>query len=185
MLKGASIHFIGASVQQLAQSGAGLAEASGYKSMAKNLKTAGSTVGNVASGVGMGASAGAAVGSIVPGLGTAAGAGVGAAIGAAVGVATSAIDYFAEKAKEAADTLEQIANFKKSMESIVSTVDQHNALKIAQGGPSEARDKLYTTASANLKAAEAETNRLRDIAKHNADVLNSRTKLSEKEREAL
>lgn len=185
MLKGATVHFVGSAVQSLSNSGAGLAEAYGYKSISKNLKTAGSTVGNVATGVGMGASAGAMVGSVIPGLGTAVGAGVGAALGAAVGAATSAMDYFAEKAKEAAEMLEQIANFKKSMGSIVESVDQRNAMKIATGGPSEAREQLYGKASANLKEAEKETNRLRDIAKHNAEVLNSKKKLNDAERQAL
>ena len=181
MLKGASIHFVGQSVQNLASSGARFAEAKGYKDTAKALNTTSSSVATVAGGMLSGAAAGALVGSTLPALGTA----IGVGIGAAVGLTTSALDYFADKAKEAADTLEKIANFKKGMENIVENVDQRNAMKIATGGPSEAREKLYGTASANLKEAEAETNRLRDIAKHNAEVLNSKTELNDKEHEAL
>ena len=181
MLKGASIHFVGQTVQNLASSGARFAEAKGYKDTAKALNTTSQSVAKVAGGTLSGAAAGALIGSGVPVLGTA----VGAGIGAAVGLATSALEYFADKAKEAADTLEKIANFKKGMENIVENVDQRNAMKIATGGPSEAREQLYVKASANLKEAEAETNRLRDIAKHNAEVLNSKTELNDKEREAL
>ena len=181
MLKGASIHFVGQSVQNLASSGARFAEAKGYKDTAKALNTTSDTVAKVAGGTLSGAAVGALVGSGVPVLGTA----VGAGIGTVIGLATSALEYFADKAKEAADTLEKIANFKKGMENIVEDVDQRNAMKIATGGPSEAREKLYGTASANLKEAEAETNRLRDIAKHNAEVLKSKTELNDKEREAL
>lgn len=182
MLKGASIHFVGQSVQNLASSGARFAEAKGYKDTAKALDTTSSSVATITGGALSGAAAGALIGSTAgPGLVTA----IGAGIGAAVGAATSALDYFAQKAKEAADELEKIANFKKGMENIVENVDQRNAMKIATGGPSEAREQLYGTASANLKEAEAETNRLRDIAKHNAEVLNSKKELTDKEREAL
>ena len=71
------------------------------------------------------------------------------------------------------------------MENIVENVDQRNAMKIATGGPSEAREKLYGIASANLKEAEAETNRLRDIAKHNSAAHKSKTEFNDKGREAL
>ena len=181
MLKGASIHFVGQTVQNLASSGARFAEAKGYKDTAKTLNTTSQSVAKVAGGTLSGAAAGALIGTGVPVLGTA----VGAGIGAAVGLATSALEYFADKAKEAAETLEKIANFKKGMENIVENVDQRNAMKIATGGPSEAREQLYVKASANLKEAEDETNRLRDIAKHNAEVLKSKTELNDKERESL
>ena len=181
MLKGASIHFVGQTVQNLASSGARFAEAKGYKDTAKALNTTSQSVAKVAGGTLSGAAAGALIGTGVPVLGTA----VGAGVGAAVGLATSALEYFADKAKEAAETLEKIANFKKGMENIVENVDQRNAMKIATGGPSEAREQLYVKASANLKEAEDETNRLRDIAKHNAEVLKSKTELNDKERESL
>ena len=181
MLKGASIHFVGQSVQNLASSGARFAEAQGHKDTAKALNTTSQSVANIAGGMLSGAAVGALVGTSVPVLGTV----VGAGIGTAVGAVTSVLEYFADKAKEAADTLEKIANFKKGMENIVYNVDQRNAMKIATGGPSEAREQLYGTASANLKEAEDETNRLRDIAKRNAEVLKSKTELNDKEREAL
>ena len=181
MLKGASIHFVGQSVQNLASSGARFAEAQGHKDTAKALNTTSQSVANIAGGTLSGAAVGALVGTSVPVLGTV----VGAGIGTAVGAVTSVLEYFADKAKEAADTLEKIANFKKGMENIVYNVDQRNAMKIATGGPSEAREQLYGTASANLKEAEDETNRLRDIAKRNAEVLKSKTELNDKEREAL
>ena len=181
ILKGASIHFVGQSVQNLANSGARFAEAKGYKDTAKALKTTSASVALIAGGAASGTAAGAMVGSYFPVVGTAAGAGVGATIGTVV----ATLEYFSEKAKEAAEALEEIANFKKGMENIVENVDQRNAMKIATGGPSEAREQLYGKASANLKEAEDETNRLRDIAKHNSEVLKSKTKLNDKEREAL
>ena len=181
MLKGASIHFVGQTVQNLASSGARFAEAKGYKDTAKALNTTSQSVAKVAGGTLSGAAAGALVGSGVPALGTA----VGAGVGAAVGLATSALEYFADKAKEAADTLEKIANFKKGMENIVENVDQRNAMKIAKGGKSKERDELYKTASQNVEDAEKRVNELRGYAKHNAEILNSKTKLNDKEREAL
>lgn len=181
MLKGASIHFVGQTVQNLASSGARFAEAQGHKETAKALDTTSSTVATITGGTLSGAAAGAIVGSTIPALGTAVGAGVGAAVGAA----TAALDYFADKAKEAADSLEKIANFKKGMEKIVEDVDQRNAMKIAKGGKSKERDELYETASQNVQDAEKRVNELRGYAKHNAEVLNSKTKLSDNEREAL
>ena len=181
ILKGASIHFVGQSVQNLANSGARFAEAQGHKETAKALKTTSASVALIAGGAASGTAAGAMVGSYFPVVGTA----TGAAVGATIGTVVATLEYFSEKAKEAADTLEKIANFKQGMENIVENVDQRNAMKIATGGPSEAREQLYGTASANLKEAEDETNRLRDIAKHNAEVLKSKTELNDKEREAL
>lgn len=181
MLKGASIHFIGQSVQGLANSGAKFAEAKGHKKTAKALKTTSASVALIAAGAASGTGAGAMVGSYFPVVGTAAG----AAVGATIGTVVAAMGYFSEKAKEAAEALEEISNFKNGMENIVENVDQRNAMKIATGGPSEAREQLYGTASANLKEAENETNRLRDIAKHNDEVLNSKKDLTDKEREAL
>lgn len=181
MLKGASIHFIGQSVQGLANSGAKFAEAQGHKETAKALKTTSASVALIAAGAASGTGAGAMVGSYFPVIGTAAG----AAVGATIGTVVAALEYFSEKAKEAAEALEEIQNFKQGMTNIVENVDKRNAMKIATGGPSDAREQLYGTASANLKEAEAETNRLRDIAKHNSEVLNSKTELSDKEREAL
>ena len=181
ILKGASIHFVGQTVQNLASSGARFAEAQGHKETAKALKTTSASVALIAGGAAAGTGAGAMVGSYFPVVGTAAG----AAVGATIGTVVATLEYFSEKAKEAADTLEKIANFKQGMENIVENVDQRNAMKIATGGPSEAREQLYGKASANLKEAEAETNRLRDIAKHNSEVLKSKTELNDKEREAL
>ena len=181
MLKGASIHFVGQTVQNLASSGARFAEAKGYKDTAKALDTTSSSVATVAGGMLSGAAAGALIGTSVPALGTA----VGVGIGAAVGLVSSALEYFADKAKEAADTLEKIANFKKSMENIVEDVDQRNAMKIAKGGKSKERDELYKTASQNVEDAEKRVNELRGYAKHNAEILNSKTELNDKEREAL
>ena len=181
MVKGASIHFIGQSVQGLVNSGAKFAEAKGYKDTAKALKTTSASTALIAGGAASGTAAGAMVGSYFPVVGTAAG----AAVGATIGTVVATLEYLSEKAKEAAEALEEIQNFKQGMTSIVENVDQRNAMKIATGGPSEAREQLYGTASANLKEAEAETNRLRDIAKHNSEVLNSKTKLSDKEREEL
>ena len=181
ILKGASIHFVGQSVQNLANSGARFAEAKGHKDTAKALNTTSQSVANIAGGTLSGAAAGALIGTSVPVLGTA----VGAGIGAAVGLATSALEYFADKAKEAADTLEKIANFKKGMENIVENVDQRNAMKIAKGGKSKERDELYKTASQNVEDAEKRVNELRGYAKHNAEILNSKTELNDKEREAL
>ena len=181
ILKGASIHFVGQSVQNLANSGARFAEAQGHKETAKALKTTSSSVGLIAAGAASGTAAGAMAGSYFPVVGTA----TGAAVGATIGTVVATLEYFSEKAKEAAEALEEIANFKQGMTNIVENVDQRNAMKIATGGPSEAREQLYGTASANLKEAEDETNRLRDIAKHNAEVLKSKTELDDKERESL
>ena len=72
---------------------------------AKSLKTAGNITTNVMGG----AAAGAAVGSFVPVVGTA----TGAAIGAGIGVAGSALEYFADKAREAADSLNNIIDWSK------------------------------------------------------------------------
>ena len=181
ILKGASIQFVGQSVSNLASSGARFAEAQGHKETAKALKTTSASVALIAGGAAAGTTAGAMVGSYFPVVGTAAG----AAVGATIGTVVATLEYFSEKAKEAAEALEEIANFKQGMTNIVENVDQRNAMKIATGGPSEAREQLYGKASANLKEAEAETNRLRDIAKHNAEVLKSKTELNDKEREAL
>ena len=80
-------------------------EATGDTRTAKTLKTAGSITTNVVGG----AAAGAAVGSVVPVLGTA----TGAAIGAGIGAAGSALEYLAEKAREAADSLKSIMEWNR------------------------------------------------------------------------
>lgn len=80
-------------------------EANGDTKTAKSLKTAGNITTNVMGG----AAAGAAVGSFVPILGTA----TGAAIGAGIGAAGSALEYLADKAREAADSLNNIMEWNK------------------------------------------------------------------------
>ena len=80
-------------------------ESTGDTKTAKSLKTAGNITTNVIGG----AAAGAAVGSVVPIIGTA----TGAAIGAGIGAAGSALEYLADKAREAADSLNRIMDWNK------------------------------------------------------------------------
>lgn len=127
---------------------------------AKTLKTAGNITTNVVGG----AAAGAAVGSVVPILGTA----TGAAIGAGIGAAGSALEYLAEKAREAADSLNNILEWNKQMVDIALDNRHRNEMKQAKSGSTTDRDKLYFANQHRLKTSERQSNRLAKIAEHNA-----------------
>lgn len=135
-------------------------ESIGDHQSARNWKTASTATSNVLGGVSTGAMIGTA---IAPGVGTVVGAGIGAGIGA-VG---AAMDYLANKAKEAAQSLEKIADWKKSMLDIADTNQYRNEMKIAEGGNTEDSKKLYDTIKDRLGKAEKEADRLADIAKKN------------------
>ena len=176
-LKGGGKAAIAYGLTTIGGAAAGYFEATGNKETAKNINKVSGAAGNILGG----AAAGAAMGSIIPGLGT----GAGAIIGGAVGTVKTALDMLAENAKNAAEALVAIANFKTAMTNIVQTNQQRNELKIAQAGPSEQRETLLTSATSKLKAAEDEANRLADIAKKNEEVLKSRTDITENEKKAL
>lgn len=127
---------------------------------AKTLKTAGNITTNVMGG----AAAGAAVGSFVPVLGTA----TGAAIGAGIGAAGSALEYFADKAREAADSLNNIIDWSKQMANIVVDNRHRNEIKQAKSGSTTDKDILYNINQYRLKTAEEESDRLAKRAKNNA-----------------
>ena len=127
---------------------------------AKSLKTAGNITTNVMGG----AAAGAAVGSFVPVVGTAAG----AAIGAGIGAAGSALEYLAEKAREAADSLNNILEWNKQMVDIAIDNRHRNEMKQAKSGSTEDKDKLYIINQRRLKISEEQSNRLAKRAEHNA-----------------
>lgn len=135
-------------------------EANGDTKTAKSLKTAGNITTNVMGG----AAAGAAVGSFVPILGTA----TGAAIGAGIGAAGSALEYLADKAREAADSLNNIMEWNKQLASIVVDNRYRNEIKQAKSGSTTDRDKLYSTNQYKLKTAEEESDRLAKRARDNA-----------------
>ena len=111
-------------------------EATGDTRTAKTLENAGNITKNVTGG----AAAGAMIGSVItPGLGTAVGAGVGAAVGA-VG---SAFEYLADKAREAAESLEKIADWRNKMNDVVSSNQYRNEMKVAKGGDTVDRTNVY------------------------------------------
>lgn len=135
-------------------------EATGDTRTAKTLKTAGNITKNVTGG----AAAGAMIGSVItPGIGTAVGAGVGAAVGA-VG---SAFEYLADKAREAAESLEKIADWRNKMNDIVSSNQYRNEMKVAKGGDTVDRTNVYKINQNRLGLAEKEADRLAEIAKKN------------------
>ena len=135
-------------------------EATGDTKTAKSLKTAGSITTNVVGG----AAAGAAVGSAVPVLGTA----TGAAIGAGIGAASSALEYLAEKAREAADSINNIMNWQKWLANIFVDNRHRNEMKQAKSGSKEDKDKLYSINKYRLETAQKESDRLAKIARNNA-----------------
>lgn len=176
-LKGAGRAGIAYGIGAIGSSMANYYDASGQKETAKTINQVSSGATNVLGG----AAAGAAVGSVVPVIGTA----VGAAVGAVVGGIKTAFEVLADRARDAAEALEAISNFKSAMGGIVESNTQRNQLKIATSGPSEARDKLFDQASKAAKDAEAEANRLAGIAKHNEEILATRKDISEAEKKAL
>ena len=135
-------------------------ESTGDTKTAKSLKTAGNITTNVMGG----AAAGAAVGSFVPILGTA----TGAAIGAGIGAAGSALEYLAEKAREAADSLNNVLEWNKQMVDIAIDNRHRNEMKQAKSGSTTDRDKLYFANQHRLKISEGQSNRLAKKAEHNA-----------------
>lgn len=142
-------------------------EAIGDHQSARNWKVAGTATSNITRGLSTGAALGATVGSIVPGVGTAVGAGVGAIAGLAVGSVSAAMDYLADKAKEAAESLEKIADWKKSMNDIAETNQHRNEMKTAKGGDTVDRTDVYNINQDRLGRAEKEADRLAGIAKRN------------------
>lgn len=134
-------------------------ESIGDTKTSKSLKTAGNITTNVIGG----AAAGAAVGSFVPVLGTA----TGAAIGAGIGAVGSAFEYLADKAREAADSLNNIIDWAYYMANIYVDNRHRNEMKQAKSGSKEDRDKLYSINQNRLKTAEEESDRLAKIAKKN------------------
>ena len=135
-------------------------EATGDTRTAKTLKTAGSITTNVVGG----AAAGAAVGSVVPVLGTA----TGAAIGAGIGAAGSALEYLAEKAREAADSLKSIMEWNRQLVNVFIDNRHRNEMKLANSGSKEDKDKLYNINQFRLKTSEEESDRLAKRARDNA-----------------
>ena len=127
---------------------------------AKTLKTAGNITTNVMGG----AAAGAAVGSFIPVVGTAAG----AAIGAGIGAAGSALEYLADKAREAADSLNNVLEWNKQMVNIALDNRHRNEMKQAKSGSTADRDKLYFINQRRLKMSEEQSDRLAKRAQHNA-----------------
>lgn len=141
-------------------------EATGDTRTAKTLKNAGNITKNVTGG----AAAGAMIGSVItPGLGTAVGAGVGAAVGA-VG---SAFEYLADKAREAAESLEKIADWRNKMNDIASSNQYRNEMKVAKGGDTVDRTNVYKINQNRLGLAEKEADRLAEIAKKNGYAINN------------
>lgn len=132
-------------------------EATGDTKTAKSLKTAGNITTNVMGG----AAAGAAVGSFIPVVGTAAG----AAIGAGIGAAGSALEYLADKAREAADSLNSIMNWSKNLANIYVDNRHRNEMKLAKTGSKADRDKLYDINQYRLETAEKKSDRLAEIAR--------------------
>ena len=135
-------------------------EANGDTKTARSLKTAGSITTNVVGG----AAAGAAVGSVVPVLGTA----TGAAIGAGIGAAGSALEYLAEKAREAADSLKSIMEWNRQLVNVFIDNRHRNEMKLANSGSKEDKDKLYNINQFRLKTSEEESDRLAKRARDNA-----------------
>ena len=135
-------------------------EATGDTRTAKTLKTAGSITTNVIGG----AAAGAAVGSVVPVVGTA----TGAAIGAGIGAAGSALEYLADKAREAADSLKNIMEWNRQLINIFVDNRHRNEMKLANSGSKEDKDKLYNINQFRLKTSEEESDRLAKRARDNA-----------------
>ena len=135
-------------------------EATGDTKTAKSLKTAGNITTNVMGG----AAAGAAVGSFIPVVGTA----TGAAIGAGIGAAGSALEYLADKAREAADSLNNVLNWNKQMTDIYIDNRHRNEMKQAKSGSTTDRDKLYIANQHRLKTSEEQSDRLAEKAQHNA-----------------
>lgn len=141
-------------------------EATGDTRTAKTLKTAGNITKNITGG----AAAGAMIGSVItPGIGTAVGAGIGAGIGA-VG---SAFEYLADKAREAAESLEKIADWRNKMNDIVSSNQYRNEMKVAKGGDTVERTNVYKINQNRLGIAEKEADRLAKIAKKNGYAINN------------
>ena len=135
-------------------------EATGDTKTAKSLKTAGSITTNVIGG----AAAGAAVGSFVPIVGTA----TGAAIGAGIGAAGSALEYLADKAREAADSLNGIMEWNRQLVNVFVDNRKRNEMKLANSGSKEDKDKLYNINQYRLKTSEEESDRLAKRARDNA-----------------
>ena len=135
-------------------------EANGDTKTARSLKTAGSITTNVVGG----AAAGAAVGSVVPILGTA----TGAAIGAGIGAAGSALEYLADKAREAADSLKSIMEWNRQLVNVFIDNRHRNEMKLANSGSKEDKDKLYNINQYRLKISEEESDRLAKRARDNA-----------------
>lgn len=135
-------------------------ESTGDTKTAKSLKTAGNITTNVMGG----AAAGAAVGSFIPVVGTA----TGAAIGAAIGAAGSALEYLADKAREAADSLNNVLEWNEQMVNIALDNRHRNEMKQAKSGSTTDRDKLYFINQRRLKTSEEQSDRLAKKAHHNA-----------------
>ena len=135
-------------------------ESTGDTKTAKSLKTAGNITTNVIGG----AAAGAAVGSVVPIIGTA----TGAAIGAGIGAVGSALEYLADKAREAADSLNRIMDWNKQFVNIFLDNKFRNEMELAKNGSPAEKDKLYSRSQYILKLAQGESDRLAEIAKKKA-----------------
>lgn len=135
-------------------------ESTGDTKTAKRLKTAGNITTNVIGG----AAAGAAVGSVVPIIGTA----TGAAIGAGIGAVGSALEYLADKAREAADSLNRIMDWNKQFVNIFLDNKFRNEMELAKNGSPAEKDKLYSRSQYILKLAQGESDRLAEIAKKKA-----------------
>ena len=135
-------------------------ESTGDTKTAKSLKTAGNITTNVIGG----AAAGAAVGSVVPIIGTA----TGAAIGAGIGAAGSALEYLADKAMEAADSLNRIMDWSKQLANIYLDNKFRNEMKLAKSGSPAEKDKLYSRNQYILKLAQEESDRLAERARDKA-----------------
>ena len=134
-------------------------ESTGDTKTAKSLKTAGNITTNVMGG----AAAGAAVGSFVPVLGTA----TGAAIGAGIGAAGSALEYLADKAREAADSLKKLDDWQKAMWNIYDDNNYRNQMKWAKEGDAGERELSYIINQDRIERAEKESDRLAKIASQN------------------
>lgn len=132
-------------------------EATGDTKTAKSLKTAGNITTNVMGG----AAAGAAVGSFIPVVGTA----TGAAIGAGIGAVGSALEYLADKAREAADSISRITDWQKQLANIFVDNRYRNEMKLAKSGSTADKDILYDINQYRLETAEKESDRLAKIAR--------------------
>ena len=132
-------------------------ESTGDTKTAKSLKTAGNITTNVMGG----AAAGAAVGSFIPVVGTA----TGAAIGAGIGAVGSALEYLADKAREAADSISRITDWQKQLANIYVDNRHRNEMKDAKSGNTTDRDILYDINQYRLETAEKESDRLAEIAR--------------------